>query len=351
MPRSRTRLRQALLSATLIGWLAACSPAPAAPKVTPSSAPVDAQPPSATAAPIAAPTVTATPHPVTVTPAITPSPAPIGIGDLGTISQLYVQVTDLQDPAEAPLGLSLPGDRRLVSLTFVVGHRSEYEHYGVPNNNALFDADGHEYRPEWGQEYVPLITPYSVDLLFPKERTQFTSVYNVHADARLDHVSVGWGDDVACVDLSRPPAQVRIDLPPYELPSVPPLGRTLETAGYTLVAHQVLESPATKNHFVVPNGYRLVAVEITAGVTTGAAIDPSLGSVYLITQDGFAYRSSVAYRLQDAFDFYTPLQPGEERTGTIGFVIPETAVPALYRFWAGQGTTGEGVYLAVGLQP
>lgn len=351
MPRPRTRLRQALLSATLIGWLAACNPAPAAPEVTSSSTPVDAPPPSATPAATPPPAATATTHFATVTPAITPAPTPIAIGALGTISELYVQVTDLQDPVEAPAGLSLPGDRRLVSLTFVVGHRSEYEHYGVPNVNALFDADGREYRPERGQDYASLIPSPGVAVLFVSERTRFTSVYNVPADVQLDHVSVGFGDDLAWVDLTRPPAPARAELPGYEFPSVPPLGQTLETSGYTLVAHQVLESPGTENHVVIPNGYRLVAVEITAGVTTGAALDPHAGDVFLTTQDGFVYSSSDAYWLKDAFDFYTPVLPGEERTGTVGFVIPETAVPVLLRFWAGPGATEEPVYLAIGLQP
>lgn len=335
------------LGAMLVAALAACQAAPHQAPPTPVSEPTVTPPP--TAAPIE-PTVTATPHPVTVTPAITPSPAPIGIGDLATISQLYVQITDLQDPVAAPVGLSLPGDRRLVSLTFVVGHRSEYEHYGVPNFNALFDSDGHEYWPEQGQDYAPLVPSPGVAVLFLNERTRFNSLYNVPADAQLDHVSVGFGDEVAWVDLTRPPAQVRAELPRYELPTVPPLGQTLETSGYTLMAHQVLESPGTENHVVVPNGYRLVAVEITVGVTTGAALDLHYGDVFLTMQDGFVYGSSAADWLKDAFDFYTPVEPGEERTGTVGIVIPETAVPVLLRLWAGQGATQEPVYLAVGLQ-
>lgn len=285
---------------------------------------------------------------------LTATPVRVGIGELASTPLYFVEVVALEDPWPAPAGYELRNGDRLVRLEVIVGNRSETESVPVPDDPVLIDAAGDRHARISDEDVSLLVSNRGVRVLFAGERTRYAPVFEVGADTRLDHLTVGLGGDTAWIDLTDAAESRTPDaLPPYHGADVPALGSRLEANGFSLTAQQVQESPKTQNDYTAPRGYRLVEVVATLGVVAGPEIQPYAYHSSLVTADGFVYSSTDFAWLINTRAFYDALKPGEERTGNFGFLLPEGAVPEYFRYEAGpiDMEQGRGTFLTVGLEP
>jgi len=112
---------------------------------------------------------------------------------------------------------------------------------------------------------------------------------------------------------------------------IPGLGDVVSGFGYSLSAVTIEDPASNPGYFYEPeDGKKLVAVEFIIGNLSGKTISTNVLYAILIDSEGFAYGAeagSVEGQIQ-----LLDIIPGERVKGWAGFIVPEEASPASFKY-------------------
>ena len=303
------------------------------PAETPTSSEQLATTPESTTQPTEAPTEPPEP---TSEPAPTDTPEP-QLLHLGEVAQQYgylLSAMAVEDPATRPGLFYEPEEgKKLVAVEFIVGNVSGETFSSNVLYATLIDAEGFAYGAESGavEDSIELLD------LTPGEKARGWAGFIVPQDAvpaSFKYAIRGSSSKVLQVGLAQPEGGQAVEEPEFIYtpdPGLPKLGDVVENFGYSLSVTTV-EDPATRpGLFYEPEeGKKLVAVEFIVGNVSGETFSSNVLYAMLIDAEGFAYGAESG-AVEDSIELLD-LTPGEKARGWAGFIVPQDAVPASFKY-------------------
>lgn len=293
--------------------------------------------PTATSEPTATPTTepTVTPEPTaTLEPTATPEPTKIPeLGEVATAFGYSLSALKVEDPASKPGIFYEPEDgKKLIGVEFIVGNISGE----TVSTNVLYatlvDSEGFAYGAESGavEDSITLLD------ITPGERVSGWAGFIIPEEANpasLKYAINGSSDEVLQVSLSEPEDTQDNEPQPTHtpMPDLARLGDVVENYGYTLSAVTV-EDPATNPgvFYEQTEGEKLVGVEFIVGNSSGETFSSNVLYAALVDTRGFVYEAESG-AVNNSIELLDVNQ-GEKVRGWAGFIIPEDATPAYFKY-------------------
>lgn len=277
----------------------------------------------------------------------TPEQAEAYLGDFVNGGGIELAAYQVEDPTEPGSFYEKGEGMRLVAVEVELANVAIDPFTVNALDFVLQDEDGFTYQPELGGRdggQISLVT------LEPGERVRGWIAFELPEAAALRAVRYNplfsFSDISLQTNLApRPDGAAPLLSTSRELPDLPNLGDVVEQGGYSLSAITV-DDPSAAGSFVdVPDGHRIVAVEIVLGNISGAELSVNALSAFLVDTNGYVYGVELGGSAKGQIDV-GDLQIGDRMKGWVAFIIPGDAVPEALKYEANMVTE---LFLRTGL--
>lgn len=275
---------------------------------------------------------TMAPQPPAEPPPTSARPAEF-MGDTAYRSGYSLTALRVEDPAKPGVLYQPSIGQRLVAVDVVVGNVSSDRLIVYPLNAVMIDQQGFTYQPELAGRDGQI----AIVGAFPGERVRGWIAFEIPEAALVSSLRFTPGllfsSEFIEVGLTQPPEGHQSVGDPWAPPSMaelPRLSDVVEQFGYSLSAIS-LEDPAPPSIiYNLKQGYKLVAVEIVVGNTSGDQITVNPLNAILVDAGGFLHAPKIEGR--DGQIEVVDLTPGLKAKGWVAFMMPEDAVPTSIKY-------------------
>ena len=261
-----------------------------------------------------------------------PSGAGPYLGDTVEESGYLLTALAVADPATPTNRYKAKAGQRLVAVDVIVGNLSGGDTEANALNGTLLDTSGNIYQPRLGAVADEL----NALPILPGEQTVGWLAFSIPDDAKPAFMEVSFAqpgkDVVAKTGLNKPPVghtAVRVALTPTA--PATKVGNAVMAQGYSLLVMQVQDSATPAASYIVPKGFKLVAVQFELKNVAGSDYLSVIAvNASLVDSRGFVYGpelGSIDGQIQSG-----KLGAGDTATGWLAFQLPADSSPLYLQY-------------------